>query len=105
MKGLTALMLVVFMFGLPGAPVYGGAPHGGMHGSGQHMGELVDLNAASVDELKQLPGVSEAQAKKIVESRPFKRNDELITKKILSVAAYDAIKEHLAAKPGTAAGK
>ena len=62
---------------------------------GQHMGTL-DLNTASVDDLKMVPGVSEATAKKIVENRPYARADELITKKVLSKAAYDSIKEHLA---------
>jgi len=68
-----------------------------MHG--QHVGTL-DLNAASLDELKMVPGVNEATAKKIVENRPYARTDELITKKVLSKAAYDSIKEHFAvAKP------
>jgi hypothetical protein len=62
---------------------------------GQHMGTL-DLNTASVDDLKMVPGVSEATAKKIVENRPYARADELITKKVLSRAAYDGIKEHIA---------
>lgn len=66
---------------------------------GQHMGTL-DLNTASLDELKMVPGVNEATAKKIVENRPYARTDELITKKVLSKPAYDSIKEHLAvAKP------
>jgi DNA uptake protein ComE-like DNA-binding protein len=105
MKGWIALTFIALTLVLAGVPAYAGSAHGGTHGSGQHMGQLVDLNAASVEELKQLPGIGDAQAKKIVESRPFKRNDELITKKILSVAAYDMLKEHLAAKPGTAPGK
>ena len=68
-----------------------------MHG--QHMGTL-DLNTASLDELKMVPGVNEATAKKIVENRPYARADELITKKVLSKPAYDSIKEHIAvAKP------
>jgi len=62
---------------------------------GQHVGTL-DLNTASVDDLKMVPGVSEATAKKIVENRPYARADELITKKVLSRAAYDGIKEHIA---------
>jgi competence protein ComEA len=62
---------------------------------GQHMGTL-DLNSASLDELKMVPGVNEATAKKIVENRPYARTDELITKKVLSKAAYDSIKEHIA---------
>jgi len=68
---------------------------------GQHVGAL-DLNSASLDELRLMPGISEATAKKIVENRPYARTDELITKKILSKAAYDNIKEHIAVvKPGS----
>jgi DNA uptake protein ComE-like DNA-binding protein len=102
MKGVIAVILVAFLFALPSVPAHAGSAHDGTHGSGQHAGELVDLNTASADELKQLPGIGEAQAKKIVASRPFKRNDELITKKIVPVEAYEKIKEHLAAKPGAA---
>jgi predicted DNA-binding helix-hairpin-helix protein len=68
---------------------------------GQHMGTL-DLNSASLEELRQLPGVNEAAAKKIVENRPYARSDELVTKKVLSKTAYDSIKEHIVvAKPGS----
>jgi hypothetical protein len=31
-----------------------------------------------------------------VENRPYARTDELITKKVVSKAAYDSIKEHIA---------
>jgi competence protein ComEA len=64
-----------------------------MHG--QHVGAL-DLNSASLEELRMVPGVNEATAKEIVENRPYARADELITKKVLSKAAYDRIKEHVA---------
>ena len=70
-----------------------------MHG--QHMGTL-DLNSAPLEELQQLPGVNEATAKKIVENRPYARSDELVTKKVLSKAAYDGLKEHIAvSKPAS----
>jgi len=64
-----------------------------MHG--QHMGTL-DLNTASLEELRMVPGINEATAKKIVESRPYARADELITKKVLSKTTYDSIKNHIA---------
>ena len=68
---------------------------------GQHVGKL-DLNSASFEELQHVPGINEATAKKIVESRPYARTDELITKKVLSKAAYDSIKDHIAvAKPAS----
>ena len=82
-------------------PLYAGqavAPPAGGHSMpmhGQHMGTL-DLNSASLEELQMVPGVNEATAKKIVDNRPYARADELITKKVLSKAAYDNLKEHIA---------
>lgn len=69
----------------------------GMHGPG-HTGEL-DINAASADELKQIPGLGEADVKKIIENRPYKRKDELVTKKVLPLAKYEGIKDHLSVTP------
>jgi competence protein ComEA len=59
---------------------------------------LVDINSASEEELRTLPGVGEAYAKKIVEGRPYKRKDELVRKKILPEATYDKIKDQIVAR-------
>ena len=89
------------------SPLFAGQavdPHAGGRGMpmhGQHAGTL-DLNSAPLEELRQLPGVNEATAKKIMENRPYARADELVTKKVLSKAVYDSIKEHVAVtKPGS----
>ncbi len=78
--------------GQAAAPAVGGHS---MPMHGQHMGTL-DLNSASLEELQMVPGVNEATAKKIVENRPYARSDELVTKKVLSKAAYDSLKDHIA---------
>jgi competence protein ComEA len=58
----------------------------------------LDINSASADELKALKGIGEADAKKIVENRPYKTKDELVEKKVVPKATYDKIKDQIVAK-------
>ena len=59
---------------------------------------LLDINTASADELKALPGIGEAYSKKIVENRPYQRKDQLMSKKIIPEATYKGIKDQIIAK-------
>lgn len=61
-------------------------------------GARLDINTASPDELKGIRGINEAQAKKIVEGRPYKRRSELVSKKILTQETYDKIKDQISTK-------
>lgn len=58
----------------------------------------MDLNSAAEDELKTLPGIGDAYAKKIVDGRPYKRKDEIIEKAGVPKATYDKIKDQIVAK-------
>jgi DNA uptake protein ComE-like DNA-binding protein len=60
--------------------------------------QLLDINTASEEELRALKGIGAVRAADIVKNRPYKGKDELVQKKIIPQAVYDAIKNKIIAK-------
>ena len=58
----------------------------------------LDINSASEDELKALPGIGDAYAKKIIENRPYQGKDELVSRNILPQTTYAKIKGQIIAR-------
>ena len=51
----------------------------------------MNINKASEDDLKTLPGIDDEKARRIVENRPYDSSYELVKKHLISKSEYDHI--------------
>jgi radical SAM superfamily enzyme with C-terminal helix-hairpin-helix motif len=60
--------------------------------------DLLDINTATAEQLKALPGIGDAYSDKIISGHPYTREDELVQKKIVPRATYEGIKYKIVVK-------
>jgi DNA uptake protein ComE-like DNA-binding protein len=65
--------------------------------------DLLDLNTATIEQLKALPGIGDAYSQKIVDGRPYRAKNDLVRKKVVPAATYAKIKDLVIAKQAPAA--
>ena len=59
---------------------------------------LIDINTATAAELKSLPGIGDAYARRIIEGRPYTTKNQLVTRGVLPQAVYEKVAAKIIAK-------
>ncbi|HZY61706.1 MAG TPA: helix-hairpin-helix domain-containing protein [Edaphobacter sp.] len=60
-------------------------------------GDKIDINTATIDQLKAFPGIGDAYAKRIVDGRPYTAKNQLLSRGVLPAATYNKIKDQIVA--------
>ncbi len=57
----------------------------------------LDINTATADQLKAIPGIGDAYSKRIIDGRPYTAKNQLVTRGILPEGVYNKIKDQIIA--------
>jgi DNA uptake protein ComE-like DNA-binding protein len=66
--------------------------------------DRIDINTASVRALDKLPGIGPELVERIMRHRPYRKLDELITKKVLGRKQFARIKDRIRVGPPSNGG-
>jgi competence protein ComEA len=59
--------------------------------------DKIDINTATADQLKAIPGIGDAYSKRIVDGRPYTAKNQLVSRGILPQGVYDKVKDQIVA--------
>jgi DNA uptake protein ComE-like DNA-binding protein len=64
----------------------------------QPVGDLLDINTATPQQLKTLPGFGDAYVRRVIAGRPYTAKNQLVTRGILPQSAYDKVSSRIVAR-------
>jgi competence protein ComEA len=96
MKILRSILFLLTALALVAAPYQ--APKASKSPISSTSSKLIDINSASQDDLKALPGIGDAYSAAIVKNRPYANKSQLVSRKVIPQATYDKISSRIIAK-------
>ena len=93
---VAGAVLLVGMMGLGAVAQTPGAAQGKAMAAA-NAGDKLDVNSATAEQLKALPGIGDAYAARIIKGRPYANKTQLVGKGVLPQATYDKVKDRIVA--------
>lgn len=59
--------------------------------------DLLDINTATPQQLKSLPGFGDAYVRRVIAGRPYTAKNQLVTRGVLPPSAYDRVSSRIVA--------
>ena len=98
---LVAFLGVATLAWLASAQLHGGGRLGAVSAQSEPaLTKKVDVNRASLDEICRLPGIAKETGQKIVKHRPYRRLDDLVTRRVLSKKQFARVREYVSVGNG-----
>jgi|GEM_PF-3015068 DNA uptake protein ComE-like DNA-binding protein len=69
-----------------------------LRSTGRVVAQVLNINTAPLDKLEALPGVGDMYAQKVIDGRPYKATEELVSKKVVPKAVYQKISKFITVK-------